>query len=45
MSAQAEEAKQEKDHDGKREGIEGRHFDESIYNAYLDERESEWLFR
>jgi hypothetical protein len=34
MSAQAEEAKQEKEHDGKREGIEGRHFDEPICKIF-----------
>jgi hypothetical protein len=45
VSDEVEEGKHGKERDGKREGIEGRHFDESIYNAYLDERESEWLFR
>jgi hypothetical protein len=42
---EVEEGKHRKERDGKREGIDGSHFDESIYNACLDERESEWRFR
>jgi hypothetical protein len=42
---EVEEGKHRKERDRKREEIEGNHFDESIYNACLDEREYQWRFR